>query len=431
MQITFIPIDYTYFDFGGKNYIKIVGRDEKGKRVCVIDSCPIYFWAILKDKINEKDIEKLVEKVEKIELDVKGRQTKVEKVEVHNKKFLGRDVKALKIFATNYKDLHDIADKLGLPEIEKRRGYDLGFVTHYIIEKKIIPMNWYEIDGEALNNSQEFGGIDAALEVDVCMKLKSAKEIDRKEFSPKVLCFDIETEEFQIGKGEILMISLVSQNFKKVITFKKNMKEKLEFVEYVKDEVALLEKFVEYVKKISPDFLIGYFSDGFDMPYIKARAEFHKMKLPLGLDGSQPSFHRGAVMTCRIDGVVHVDLLKFVDTAYSQYMQSETLSLNDVSKEFLNDKKVDFEFKSISKMSEADWKRYFTYNLQDSDLAYRLFFKFWQDMIEFSRVMQEPIFEISRNGMAKNVESFILHNLEKYNEIPEKRPTHDEVIGLV
>ena len=427
MQITFIPIDYTYFDFGGKNYIKIVGRDEKGKRVCVIDSCPIYFWAILKDKINEKDIEKLVEKVEKIELDVKGRQTKVERVEVHNKKFLGRDVKALKIFATNYKDLHDIADKLGLPEIEKRRGYDLGFVTHYIIEKKIIPMNWYEIDGEALNNSQEFGGIDAALEVDVCMKLKSAKEIDRKEFSPKVLCFDIETEEFQIGKGEILMISLVSQNFKKVITFKKNMKEKLEFVEYVKDEVALLEKFVEYVKKISPDFLIGYFSDGFDMPYIKARAEFHKMKLPLGLDGSQPSFHRGAVMTCRIDGVVHVDLLKFVDTAYSQYMQSETLSLNDVSKEFLNDKKVDFEFKSISKMSEADWKRYFTYNLQDSDLAYRLFFKFWQDMIEFSRVMQEPIFEISRNGMAKNVESFILHNLEKYNEIPEKRPTHDEI----
>src|SRR3990172_7748073 len=259
------------------------------------------------------------------------------------------------------------------------------------------------------------------------MKLKSAKEIDRKEFSPKVLCFDIETEEFQIGKGEILMISLVSQNFKKVITFKKNMKEKLEFVEYVKDEVALLEKFVEYVKKISPDFLIGYFSDGFDMPYIKARAEFHKMKLPLGLDGSQPSFHRGAVMTCRIDGLVHVDLLKFVDTAYSQYMQSETLSLNDVSKEFLKDSKKQFEFKSLTKMSESDWKDYFLYNLQDSDLTYRLFFKFWPDMREFARVMQEPAFEVSRNGMSKNVEAFILHNLEKYNEIPEKRPTHDEI----
>ena len=429
MQTSFIPIDYNYFDFDGRNCIKIIGRDEKGKRVCIIDSCPVYFWAILKDKLGEKQIEKLREKIEKICLDIKGRKTKVEKVEIHDKKFLGRDVKALKIFATNYKDMHDIADKLGFPEIEKRRGYDLGFVTHYIIEKKIIPLNWYDIEGEVLSNSLEFGGIDASIEVDYCIKLKTAKETSKKnlEFVPKVLAFDIETDEFQIGKGEIIMISLVSDNFKKVITCKKNLAEKPAFVEYAKNEEELLEKFVEYAKKLSPDFLVGYFSDGFDMPYIKARAEHNNMKLPLGLDGSQPSFHRGAIMTCRIDGLVHVDLLKFVDTAYSQYMQSETLSLNYVSKEFLGDKKIDFEFKSLSKMSEADWKKYFIYNLQDSDLTYRLFFKFWQDIKEFSRVMQEPVFEISRNGMSKNVESYILHNLEKFNEIPEKRPTHEEI----
>ncbi|MEK6842662.1 MAG: 3'-5' exonuclease, partial [Nanoarchaeota archaeon] len=408
----------SYFDFEGRNYIKIIGRDEKGKRVCVIDSCPVYFWAIAKEGLSEKETAKLVEKVGKIQLDVNGRKTMVEKVELHNKKFLGKDVKALKIFATNYKDLHDIADKLGVPEIEKRRGYDLGFVTHYIIEKKLIPLNWYNIEGEILSNSSDFGGIDAVLEVDMCIKLKSAKEISNKTFTPKVLAFDIETDEFQIGKGEILMISLVSENFKKVIASKKTKtKEKdLDFVEYVKDEEALLEKFVEYTKKLTPDFLVGYFSDGFDMPYIKARAEFHKIKLPLGLDGSQPSFHRGAVMTCRIEGMVHVDLLKFVDTAYSQYMQSETMSLNDVSKEFLGDKKTNFEFKSSSKMSDSDWKDYFLYNLQDSDLTYRLFFKFWPDMREFSRVMQEPTFEVSRNGMSKNVESYLLHHLERFNE---------------
>ena len=51
----------------------------------------------------------------------------------------------------------------------------------------------------------------------------------------------------------------------------------------------------------------------------------------------------------------------------------------------------------------------------------------WPDLLEFSRVMQEPIFNVSRNGMSKNVESYILHHLEKFNEIPEKRPTHDEI----
>jgi len=429
ITIEFIPIDYNYFDFDGRNYAKIIGRNSQGKRICVIDSCDVYFWAILKGNINKTKINKLIKKIEKIKLDLKGRQTKVEKVELHDKNFLGRKVKALKIFATNYKDLHNIANKLGVPEIEKRRGYDLGYITHYIIEKKLNPLCWYEISGEVLDNSLEFGGIDSILNVDLCIKVNSITPAKKQDFPPKVLAFDIETEEFQIGKGKILMVSLVSGDFKKVLTWKKagSNEKSLNFVEYVKDEAELLEKFVKYVKEISPDFLVGYFSDGFDLPYIKARAEIHKMNLPLGLDGSQPTFHRGAFLTCRIDGIVHIDLLKFVSTAYSQYMQSETLSLNDVSKEFLNDKKNDFEFKSVSKMSDSDWKNYFTYNLQDSDLTYRLFFKFWQDIKEFSRVMQEPTFEISRNGMSKNVESYIMHNLKKFNEIPEKRPTHGEI----
>ena len=42
---------------------------------------------------------------------------------------------------------------------------------------------------------------------------------------------DSETNEFQIGKGEILMMSLVSDKFRKVITSKKiNIKDKLDFV---------------------------------------------------------------------------------------------------------------------------------------------------------------------------------------------------------
>ncbi len=426
MKLDFIPLDYDYFDFEGRNYAKLIGRDAKGKRICVIDSCDIYFWAILKDKINDKQIQKLREKMEKIQLNVKGRQTRVEKVELHDKKFMGKDVKAFKIFATNYKDLHDIADKLGMDEIEKRRGYDLGFVSHYIIEKKIVPLSWYEIEGDVLNNSLDFGGIDANLEVDLCIKLKSAKKIERDEFNPRVLAFDIETDEFRIGKGRILMISLVSDNFKKVITWK-SAKDKIDYVEYVKDEAELLERFLEYVKKISPDFLVGYFSDGFDMPYLKSRAEENGVKLSFGLDGSQPLFHRGAVLTCKVDGIVHIDLLKFIDSAYSQYMQSETLSLNDVAREFLGDNKKEFGFKGLSEMAESDWKDYFEYNLHDSILTYKLFFKFWPDLIEFSRVMGEPMFDVSRNGMSKNVESYIIHNLERFNEIPEKRPMAEEI----
>lgn len=429
MKTTFIPLDYDSFDWEGKNYAKLIGRDDKGKRICVIDSCPVYMWAILKENINQKRIDSLIKKIKEIQLDLKGRHTKVEKVELQDKNFLDKKVKALKIFATNYKDLHDVADKIVFPEIEKRRGYDIGFITHYIIERKINPLKWYEIEGEVLNNSEDYGGIGSAIDADLCIKLEHLKNIDDKSFTPKVLAYDIETDDIQIGKGEILMISLFSDKVKKVITWKKlqNERDRPTYVEYVKDEGELLERFTKEVRNISPDFLVGYYSDGFDLPYIKARAEKYQIKLNLGLDESQPRFSRGINITARINGIVHVDILKFIRTAYAQYMKSETLSLNEVSKEFLGDTKKDFKFKESSKLTESNWKEYYEYNLQDSNLTYQLFNKFWPDLMEFTRTTQEPVFEISRAGLSKYVESYILHNLEKFNEIPEKRPYNPEM----
>ncbi len=427
MKTDFIPIDYDYFDFEGGNYAKIIGRNKAGKRICVIDSCDVYFWAILKGKIKQKEIDKLIEKISRIRLDVKGRQTRVEKVELHEKNFLGKSVTALKIFATNYKDLHDIADKLGMPEIEKRRGYDLGFVSHYIIEKKLNPLTWYEITGEVIDNTTEFNGIASSLDVDLCVKVESLAPIKKEEFSPKVLAFDIEADEFKIGEGEILMISLVSENFKKVITWKKCEGKEFPDVECVGNEAELLKRFAEIVKKISPDFITGYFSDGFDLPYLKARADKNKVRLDIGIDGSQIKFSRGIMTTGKINGIVHIDLLRFIQTAYSQYMSSETLSLNEVANEFLGESKKHFEFKHSSKINKDEWEKYFEYNLHDCVLTYKLFEKIWPDLLEFSRIMQEPVFDVSRNGMSTNVEDYVLHNLNKFNEIPEKRPTYDEI----
>jgi DNA polymerase elongation subunit (family B) len=429
MKIEFIPIDYDYFDFEGRNYAKVIGRDQKGKRVCLVDTCDVFFWAILKDKLSQKEIKKLQEKIEKIEIDAKGRKTKVEKTELQKKKFLGQEVDAIKVFATNYKDLHDIADQMGMPEIEKRRGYDLGFITHYIIEKKLSPLCWYEVSGESLDSTDDFGGIGKYLEVDTCLKVESVVPIKKEEFSPKVVAFDIETDEFKIGEGEILMISIVSENFKKVITWKASEKNKedLPYIIRVKNEAELLEKFVKTIKELSPDFITGYFSDGFDMPYLKARAEKNKVKLSLGLDDSQPKFSRGIMTTAKIDGIVHIDLLRFIQTAYSQYMQSETMSLNEVANEFLGETKKQFEFKHSSKIKVDEWEKYFEYNLQDSLLTFGLFNKIWPDLLEFTRIMQEPVFSVSRNGMSANVEDYIIHNLNKYDEIPEKRPTYDEI----
>jgi len=419
MKIEFIPVDYEAFDLDDKNFIRITGRNEKGKRICIIDKFDGYFWAILKEGLNDGEIKKLQQKIEKISIEKANRTTKVEKTEIHNKKFLGKDVKAIKIFITNYKDAHDIADNLDFQEIDKRREYDIPIVTRYIMDHGLAPLTWYEIEGS-------ISDLGKNIDCDVCILLEKSKKIEGHEFQPKILAYDIEASEFELGKGDILMISLYGKNFKKVLTWNKCSK-KQDFVECFSSEEEMIEKFVDYVKQYDPDILTGYFSDGFDLPYLRARAEANKIKLSIGLDKSQPSFSRGRLISGRIFGIVHVDLYRFIEAVFSQYLQSETLSLNEVASELLGDKKKEFDFSRLGKMKEDDWRDFFEYNLHDSYLTYSLAEKFWFDMIEFSKILQEPLFEITRDRMSSHVENYILHNLERFNEITEKRPIHDEI----
>jgi DNA polymerase elongation subunit (family B) len=419
MELTFIPIDYDYFDYEGRNYAKIIGRTLEGKRACVIDKCDVYFWTILKQGTNNKQIENLKEKILKLKVESANRTTKVIKVEDCSKNFLGKPVQALKIFISNYKDAHAIADLMDYEEIEARREYDLGYITQYIRERKLMPLQWHKISGQL---TSEFG-IDN-LDVDLCVKVDEIKPANNEDFKPKILAFDIEADEFEVGAGEILMISLYSEKTRKILTWKKS---DLNFVECYKDEAEMLEAFVQLVKQESPDILVGYYSDGFDLPYLRTRAQKLGVKLDLGLDNSQPRISGSLRTSVKIDGIVHIDLFRFIETAYSQYLQSETLSLNEVASELLGEKKLEHEFKHSSKIEKDEWKPYFEYNLQDSLLTYKLLLKAWPDLQEFSRIMQEPLHNICRDSMSAHVENYIIHNLEKFNEIAEKRPIHEEI----
>ncbi|MEK6881184.1 MAG: DNA-directed DNA polymerase, partial [Nanoarchaeota archaeon] len=286
----------------------------------------------------------------------------------------------------------------------------------------------YKISGQVLNNSDEFSGLDKSLDVDFVLKLDKILEESEKVLKPKVIALDIETEEFEIGKGKILMIALVSEKFKKVLTWKKS-KSKENYVELFKDEEEMLQHFEQVIKKESPDILTGYFSDNFDLPYIRSRAEKLKVKMNLGKDNSRITFSRGRMLNSKIKGIVHIDVFRFIEKAYSQYMQSETLSLADVSQELLGETKIKIEHlsKQTQDIKEHEWDEFFQYNLQDTILTYKLFEKIWQDLIGFTRVMQEPLFDVSRDGMSQHVEDYLIHNLKRFNEIIENKPTNDEI----
>jgi len=425
MECELIPIDYDYFDFEGKNYVSVIGRTKRGKRVCVVDLYEANFWVILKDGVYSKNIERLVSKIEGIETKKGAREARVLKTEICRKKFLGKDVDAIRVYVTNHKDCHLIASEIGnSDDIIARREYDIPIITKYIMEGGLEPMKWCSVTGETLGD-MDLGGIVDGLDVDLCLKLEKQKGLDLDKFEPRVLAYDIETDSLELGKGNILMISLFGKGIRKVLTWKKS-KKKQDYVEFFRNEGDMIEGFVKYVHEYSPDILCGYFSDGFDLPYLKERAKKNKVKLELGLDSNEPKFSRGIFPTGKIMGIVHVDLYRFVSAIYSQYLAGESLSLNEVAGELIGEKKEDFDFNLLHDMDDKNWYDFFSYSLRDSEVTYKLFLKIWPDLLEFTRIIKEPTFDVSRDRMAAHVENHILHNLSRFNEIAEKRPGHGE-----
>jgi DNA polymerase, archaea type len=426
MKTDFIPVDFDYFDYNGHNYIRIIGRTGKGKKICVVDSYEPNFWVILKDKITKEKVDKIVKKIKKIEIEKGSRVSKVLKTELCNKNFLGKKVKALRVFVTNHKDAHDVASEIGdVPEIIARREYDVPIITKYIKEKGVEPLVWHSIEGEIIN-SEEFGGI-SNLNVELCLKaIKISPLKEEKEFNPKILAYDIETDDSELGKGNILMIALHGGNFKKVFTWQKCSGAQ-DYVECFSDEGEMIEAFAESVRGQDPDILVGYFSDGFDLPYLKHRAQENGVSLVLGVDEKNPSFTRGRIPSGKIGGTVHVDIYRFIEAVFSQYLQSETLSLNEVAGELVEERKEEFDFSHLPHMTDSNWKDFFSYNLNDARITYKLAEKIWPDMLEFSRIVREPLFDVTRDRMSSHVDNYIIHNLDNFNEIIEKRPTHGEI----
>jgi|TARA_B100002003_G_scaffold63752_1_gene59074 DNA polymerase elongation subunit (family B) len=429
MKFDFVPVDYDYFDFEGHNYIRMIGRSGKGEKICVIDSYEPNFYVILKDEaiINAK---KISDKISKLKVEKAGRITTVLKTEILDKKFLGKSVKAIRVYVTNHKDAQNIASEIkDMKGIEARREYDIPLISKYIKEKKVNPLKWHEVSGNNLGDS-DFGGLIDSLNLRICILAnKISLKKDAPVFNPKILAYDIETTSIDPGKGEILMISVYGENFKRVFTWK-NVKKSQNYVESFKDEGEMIEGFVEAVNEYGPDILTGYFSDGFDLPYLKEASKRKKVKLLLGVDGKEPVFSRGRIPTGRITGIVHVDLYRFISAVFSQYLQSESLSLNDVAKELVGESKEDFDFSNLSnldKMDDESWREFFSYNLQDSVVTYKLAEKIWPDIYEFTMIVKDPLFDVTRNRMAALVEGYILHNLDRFDEIAEKRPIGEEI----
>ncbi|MEM7821730.1 MAG: DNA-directed DNA polymerase [Candidatus Aenigmatarchaeota archaeon] len=416
-NLLLLDADYTMLE--GKPTVKLYCKDSKGKSFLVLDQgfYP-YFYAIPK----KGKVEKLKKKIE--EMDTKNFETKIIKAEVVRKKLQSEDIEILKIVIDNPRKIPDVRDLIkDLEEVEETYEYDISFYKRYLIDNQIEPMGWIEVIGEELKNLENY-------HVDFIIKANSVKPI-KQDFDSKlnILAFDTEFIE-ENGKSKLIMLSFVSNSGKKKVLTSKSWENHPDYVECLKGEKEIIERFLEIVKEEDPDFICTYNGDNFDFPKLKERAEELKFSIKMGRDNSLLYLvRRGRISSTKIRGRVHIDIFNFIDHILSASLKSEVLTLNEVAQELLGIGKKEMGYKEMVDIwsKREKMERLAEYSLHDSILTFKLSELILPQIFALSRLTGLLPFDVCRNTYSQLVEAFYMRRAFVDNVVIPNRPKTEEI----
>lgn len=422
--IQFYPLDITYKIVANKPHIYLFGRTTNGKQICIVDeSFRPYFYVLLK---NDDHAEEFKERIQKIRIEEEKMTAEVTGAEIVEKKYLGKPRKAIKVY-TDMPPHIPIIRKI-IKEwivVESTNEYDIPFIRRYFLDKGITPLTLVQAQGEF---------ISARSKVPVFRADEITQFSTDSIKKPRVLAFDIETynplgKRILSDKHPIIMIAFYGDDFKKVVTWKRFKTDK-EYIEFVDGEADLIEKFKEIIEHYKPDIMSGYFSDGFDFPYLIARAKKYNICLDIGLDYSVIKPKKGKTAITQITGIIHMDVFKFINKVLGRALETDRYNLSAVSSELLDEAKEDVDVESMAEVWDnhpEELEKYCKYNLKDAQLTYNLCMKILPNVEELVKIIGIPLFDINRMGFSQLVEWYIMKQIQYFNEIAPNKPNYYEI----
>ncbi len=428
MKLRFYPYDFEYKFKDGKVLVYLYSKLEDNTKICVIHEHQPYFFAKL-DNINLTELKK---RIELLNIDNRPEPARVTSFETIEKELLGKPTKFLKIYTNYPKAVPLISKELqswGIECFEK----DILFIHRYLRDLNITPFTLVEAQGEFKSNTE--------LRVPVFQATVITQYSKEHLQKPKILAVDLETygvnREINPEKNPILMIGLYGfnehgQEFQKVITWK-HFPHQLNYLEITATEADMIERFRQIMLDYQPDILTGYYSDVFDLPYLQVRAQKFNIPLDLGLDRSELFTEKNLESRdgkSWIKGLLHLDIFKFVRNIIGKNLKIDSLSLDAVAEELIGHKKHVVNLDILADTWDNSPERlieFCEYNLHDARLTAKLCATLYSDMIEFTKIIGLPTFDIIHMRFSKLVESYILKRAAEFNVIAPNRPDNTEI----
>ncbi len=215
------------------------------------------------------------------------------------------------------------------------------------------------------------------------------------EYQPdlKLMSFDIETD---FSSNDLFSIAFVTQECRRVLMIGETgeVVDEDRTIEYLVDETALIERFLQWVQLTDPDVFIGWNVINFDFRFLQKKCDQLKIPFTMGRDNSTIVWRRSHDDSGRyflvIPGRVVLD---GIDTLKSATYSFASFSLESVGNELLGRGKLIhdamshekessevihdplFKAREIRRQFREDKRSLAAYNLEDCQLVWDIFDK--------------------------------------------------------
>ncbi|MCI0503915.1 DNA-directed DNA polymerase [Candidatus Micrarchaeota archaeon] len=397
-------IDAGYTVRNGKTYVTLVLKGKKTvKRYYQYDP---YFY--VEAPVSRKDDLLQARGVKK-----SGEIVMPVRVEVAERKIGLETKKMLKLFCREPSHVPAIKAAIPFPCYE----YNIPFSRRFIFDMGLTPLSVVHYEREK-------------------RQIKRISGVTQEDPRLSVMSFDIETYNPQGApreeKDPVIMISYCGKK-KGVITYKKGAQGQ-DFVETLKGEERMLERFCEIVSEEDPDVLVGYNSANFDLPYLNTRANALGMRLYLGRFGGQmKEVKKGLINGVQIGGRVHFDLYPAVKFfGFIGIIKTQKFTLDAVAEDVLKQKKVKIKKEEIwQTWDSGDIGKLCEYSLVDAELTSALASRFLPLEAELSGVAKMPLFDTTLSTSGQLVENLLMFHATERGEIIPSRPGGDAIMERV
>jgi DNA polymerase I/DNA polymerase-2 len=409
-RIFLLDVDYDVEN--EKGIIFLFGRNKEGKRILARKEFFTYFFAM--PKTGKEEV--LKEKIKNL----KNLPTKILSVEIITKIWQGNERKVIKVTIQNPRKLKDVRDAIKeWEEVEDTYGYNISFYKRFLMDYRIKPCSWIEVEGEK---------VESKFDVDLTIEVKEIKQLEESE-EPKIKVLAMDTEWVEVDdKEKLIMISLASENLRKVLALSE-WEGKQDFVESYASEEKLIKRFLEIIKQEKPDIIVTYNGDSFDFLKLREKAKQLKIKFGFGIDGKELEFvRRGRASAARCFGVVHIDEYVFVDKILSASLKSEVLTLDEVASELIGEGKKELEYKQMVELwrERKELNKIAEYSMWDAYLTYLLSQILLPQIFSLSKLVGEIPFDTSRYTYSQLVEAYLMKKAVEDNVLIPNSPKTEE-----